>query len=554
MKKKIFGTTLFMSCLSLLAGIALVMWILYGHFSSLMLNELSDEARYLAAGIELSSPHYLEDLQISDTKRITLIAPNGTVIFDSTANISDMDNHSDREEFISALQNGEGSSVRYSSTLSTKTIYYALRLTDSSVLRTAYTQSTIWSLILSIFPQMMFILAAVILISILISLFISKRIAKPIVEINLNNPDISKGYDELIPLIKKINNQNEKINNQIAEIKHNQKEFKAITENMNEGLLVTDKSGHLLSYNNAALTLLNSNVPADNTNVFTLNRSEAFRHAVEDALSGRHSIGKLKTDNSCHQIIANPVHEKGTVTGTVILIMDVTEKEHLEEMRREFTSNVSHELKTPLTSISGMSELLMSGIVSKEDTMDFGKSIHEESARLVTLVNDIIKLSQLDEGIVPSPTEKVNLYSLSEVILARFKSTASKRKITLKLAGEAAIIEGVPTILDEMISNLCDNAIKYNIDNGCVTIDIKPADSHISLTVSDTGIGIPKEHLNRVFERFYRVDKSHSRQIGGTGLGLSIVKHAAIFHDATYTIKSTVGVGTSITIIFKKSI
>ena len=327
MKKKIFGTTLFMSCLSLLAGIALVIGILYGHFSELMLNELSDEARYIAAGIRLSGSDYLKDLQVADsTKRITLISSDGTVIFDSEADINTMDNHADREEFIVALQKGEGNSVRYSSTLSTKTIYYALRLSDNSILRTAYTQSTIWSLILGILPQMLLILAAVVLISILISWFLSKRIAKPIVEIDLEHPDIKEGYDEIIPLIKKINNQNDKINSQIAEIKHNQKEFKAITENMNEGLLVTDKSGKLLSYNNAALTLLNSEAPAENSSVFTLNRSEALRIAVEEALSDKHSLGKLQTDNSCYQIIANPVHEKGVVTGTVILIMDVTEK------------------------------------------------------------------------------------------------------------------------------------------------------------------------------------------------------------------------------------
>ena len=553
MKKKIFGTTLFMSCLSLLAGIALVIGILYGHFSELMLNELSDEARYIAAGIRLSGSDYLKDLQVADsTKRITLISSDGTVIFDSEADINTMDNHADREEFIVALQKGEGNSVRYSSTLSTKTIYYALRLSDNSILRTAYTQSTIWSLILGILPQMLLILAAVVLISILISWFLSKRIAKPIVEIDLEHPDIKEGYDEIIPLIKKINNQNDKINSQIAEIKHNQKEFKAITENMNEGLLVTDKSGKLLSYNNAALTLLNSEAPAENSSVFTLNRSEALRIAVEEALSDKHSLGKLQTDNSCYQIIANPVHEKGVVTGTVILIMDVTEKENHEQMRREFTSNVSHELKTPLTSISGMSELLMSGIVSKEDTMDFGRSIHEESARLVTLVNDIIKLSQLDEGIIPAPVEKVDLYSLSEEILARFKSTAAKRDITLRITGETAFVDGVRIILDEMISNLCDNAIKYNKDSGSVTVDIASNEHNVTLSVSDTGIGIPKEHHNRVFERFYRVDKSHSKQIGGTGLGLSIVKHAAMFHDAAYNIDSTVDKGTTITITFKK--
>lgn len=553
MKKKIFGTTFFMSCLSLLAGIALVIGILYGHFSALMLNELSDEARYIAIGIQLSGSDYLEDLQVAtSTKRITLISSDGTVIFDSEADITTMDNHADREEFIVALQKGAGNSVRYSSTLSTKTIYYALRLSDNSILRTAYTQSTIWSLILGILPQMLLILTAVVLISILISWFLSKRIAKPIVEIDLEHPDIKEGYDEIIPLIKKINNQNDKINSQIAEIKHNQKEFKAITENMNEGLLVTDKSGKLLSYNNAALTLLNSEAPAENSSVFTLNRSEALRLAVEEALSGKHSLGKLQTDNSCYQVIANPVHEKSSVTGTVILIMDVTEKENLEQMRREFTSNVSHELKTPLTSISGMSELLMSGIVSKEDTMDFGRSIHEESARLVTLVNDIIKLSQLDEGIIPAPVEKVDLYSLSEEILTRFKSTAAKRDITLRIIGETAFVDGVRIILDEMISNLCDNAIKYNKDSGSVTVDIASNEHNVTLSVSDTGIGIPKEHHNRVFERFYRVDKSHSKQIGGTGLGLSIVKHAAMFHDASYNIDSTVDKGTTITITFKK--
>ena len=554
MKKKLFKTTLFMACFSLLVGITLIMGILYNHFSGLMVNELSDEAKYIAAGVELNGTDYLKNLPLTDSKRITLIATDGTVIFDSNADVSTMDNHSDREEFADALLTGEGSSSRYSSTLSTKTIYYALKLSDASVLRTAYTQHTIWSLLLNMLPSMIIVFLPVIIASAIISLSLSKHLLQPIAAIDLNNPDIKEGYDEFIPLIRKINNQNDMIRNQIEETKRNQKNFKAITENMSEGLLITDSTGNILSYNNAALNLLSAEVPTETVNVFTLNRSEAFRTAVEEALSDHHSFQKLHIDRAHYQIIANPVHEKGTVAGAVIIIMDISEKEQLEQMRQEFTSNVSHELKTPLTSISGMSELLMTGVVSKEDTMDFGKSIYEESARLITLVNDIIKLSQLDEGVVPSPKKAVDLYTLSEEILARFRTAASKRNITLELTGESALLEGVPLILDEMISNLLDNAIKYNKDGGMVMVNIKSNEQFTTITIQDTGIGIPKEHLGRVFERFYRVDKSHSKQIGGTGLGLSIVKHAAIFHNASYTIESTVSVGTSILISFKKSI
>ncbi len=553
MKKKIFFSTILMASISLLSGMALIMGILYNYFSELMTNELSDEAHYIATGIESNGLSYLENLPISSSKRITLIDSDGTVIFDSEADIGAMDNHSDREEFLDALHNGQGSSSRYSSTLSTKTIYYALKLSDGTVLRTAYTQYTIWSLIFkNMLPQMLAIFAVVIFVSSLLSSALSKRLLQPIDKIDLNHPDIREGYDELIPLIKKINSQNEMIRAQIEEMKRNQKNFKAITENMSEGLLVTDKSGTLLSYNSAALKLLGANAPSDTVSIFTLNRSEAFRTAVEEALSDHHSFQKLHIDNAHYQIIANPVHEKGIVTGSVIIIMDISEKEQLEQMRREFTSNVSHELKTPLTSISGMSELLMTGVVPKEDTMDFGKSIYEESARLVSLVNDIIKLSQLDEGIVPAPKEMVDLHALSAEILARLQTTADKRNITFELSGEAALVEGVPLILDEMISNLCDNAIKYNKDGGKVMVNVKSNEQFTTITVSDTGIGIPKEHLGRVFERFYRVDKSHSKQIGGTGLGLSIFKHAAMFHGATYTIESTIGVGTQISINFKK--
>ncbi len=554
MKKKIFRTTLLMACFSLLAGMSLIIGILYNHFSGLMVNELADEALYIAAGIELNGTDYLNHLPLTSSKRITLIDTDGTVIFDSEADISTMDNHANREEFTDALLTGEGSSSRYSATLSTKTIYYALKLSDDSVLRTAYTQHTVWSLLLNMLPSMIITFLLVILASVLISSALSKRLLQPIVAIDLNHPDIREGYDELIPLIKKINNQNNMIKSQIEETKRSQKNFKAITENMSEGLLITDSTGNILSYNNAALSLLGAEVPAETVSVYTLNRSEAFRTAVEEALSDQHSFQKLHINNTHYQIIANPVHEKGVVAGAVIIIVDISEKEQLEQMRQEFTSNVSHELKTPLTSISGMSELLMTGVVSKEDAMDFGKSIYEESARLITLVNDIIKLSQLDEGIVPAPKEAIDLYALSEEILARFQPTASKRNITLELTGEPATVEGVLLILDEMISNLCDNAIKYNKDGGKVMVNVKSDEHFTTIIVSDTGIGIPKEHLNRVFERFYRVDKSHSKQIGGTGLGLSIVKHAAMFHDATYTIESTIGIGTQISINFKKGV
>ncbi|MBQ9764931.1 MAG: ATP-binding protein [Lachnospiraceae bacterium] len=444
MKRKVFYTTIFTATLSLLAGMALIMGILYNYFSKLMINELSDETHYLATGIESNGFDYLSKLSVQNTKRITLISSDGTVIYDSDADIESMDNHSNRAEFIEAAKNGSATSERFSSTLSTKTVYYALKLSDGSILRSAYTQHTIWALIINMLPSMIPALLIVVFISAIIASILSKHILQPINKIDLNNPNVDDVYDEFIPFITKINHQNTMIKAQLEEMKQ------------------------------------------------------------------------------------------------------------LDQMRQEFTSNVSHELKTPLTSISGMSELLMNGVVSKEDTQDFGKSIYDESARLISLVNDIIKLSQLDEGLVPSPKEPVDLYSLSEEILSRLRKTAAKRGIVLKLSGEPAIVSGVTVILDEMISNLCDNAIKYNKENGTVIVNISNTENGVSITVSDTGIGIPKEHLNRVFERFYRVDKSHSKQIGGTGLGLSIVKHAAIFHNAEFSIESEVGVGTSITISFSE--
>jgi two-component system phosphate regulon sensor histidine kinase PhoR len=550
MTKKIFKGIFFVSCVTLLASIILIMGVLYEYFSNRMISELRSAANYLSSAVELNGADYLNNISITDGDRITWIDADGTVLFDSDTDASSMENHADREEFQEALASGSGSSSRYSSTLSEKTVYYSQRLDDGTVIRVSSTHYTVWVLLLSILQFIIIVLIIAIVLSGILAAATSKRILKPINNIDLNHPDIDEKYEEFAPLLSRLNHQNMMIENQMAELARQQEEFKTITENMSEGLLIVDQKTDVLSYNSAALHMLGAEKPAGTVSALTLNRSAAFRTAIEESLSGTHSIQNMSTGNMYCQIIANPVYHSGKVSGAVIVLLDVTEKEQLEQMRREFTANVSHELKTPLTSIYGMSELLTSGDMNKEDAADFAKSIHDESGRLISLVNDILKLSQLDEGLVHGPLVSVDLYETCKNVLEHLKSAAAVNHISLELSGEHAKVQGIPTVIEEMVYNLCDNAIKYNRPAGCVRIDVTEDGGHARLTVSDTGIGIPKEHLSRVTERFYRVDKSHSKKIGGTGLGLSIVKHAAAFHHAKLQIESTEDKGTTVTVCF----
>ena len=549
MTSRIFRSVFFTSVLTLLASLVLVLGVLFGAFENQIEKELKSEAGYIAYTIENGDMDFFNRFSDSD-KRVTLIDSNGEVIADTEADPGKMDNHSDREEVKEALKDGSGTKVRYSKTLTEKTVYYAQKLSNGTVLRVSTTQYTIITIVLGLLQPLIFVLVIAMALSLFLSSRVSKRLVKPINSIDLDNPENCDTYDELSPLLHKIINQNRTIAGQIEKARQVQEEFRLITENMSEGFLVIDKSAKILSYNSAALKLLDAEKTEDN--VLTLNRTSGFIDAVTTALDGRRAENAMLHGDRTYNLIANPVFNSGEVIGAVIVIIDVTETAKREAMRREFTANVSHELKTPLTSISGFAELMKAGGIPEETVVDFSTSIYTEAQRLITLVTDIIKISELDEKSDRHDWEKVNLYELSQDVIKRLKISAEKKNVSFTLNGGDAEVYGVRQILDEMVYNLCDNAIKYNREGGRVSVSVKDGDKEATLSVSDTGIGIPQTQQSRIFERFYRVDKSRSKAEGGTGLGLSIVKHGAIYHNAEISVESEVGKGTKMTISFKK--
>lgn len=549
MTNKIFRSVFFTSVLTLAAGLVLAFGVLFGAFEDRIEKELKSEAGYIAYSVENGDTDFFSKFSGSD-KRVTLIAANGDVIADTQAAASDMDNHADREEVKDALKYGSGTKVRYSETLTEKTIYYAQRLSNGNVLRVSTTQYTIVTIILGLMQPMIIVLVIAMALSFFLSSKVSKKLIQPINSIDLNNPENSDTYEELSPLLHKIINQRRTIDGQIEKAKQVQEEFKLITENMSEGFFVIDKNAKLLSYNSAALKLLDASAAEDN--VLTLNRTSGFINAVSNALRGRHAENTMLHADRTYNLIANPVFDKESLIGAVIVIIDVTETAKREAMRREFTANVSHELKTPLTSISGFAELMKSGGIPEETVVDFSNSIYTEAQRLISLVSDIIKISELDEKDNRLDRESVNLYELAAEVINRLKPAAEKKNISFMLKGGDAETFGVRSIIDEMIYNLCDNAIKYNKNGGSVTVTVNNDGDKAKISVKDTGIGIPKTQQDRIFERFYRVDKSRSKAEGGTGLGLSIVKHGAMYHNADISVESEIEKGTTMTIAFNK--
>lgn len=548
MTKRIFRGIVLASFVTFIACLALFLVVLHDYYDKQIMNEVKNEADYIAQAVEISGEDYFTNL--NSLNRITWVDTDGAVLYDSVADVSEMENHAHREEIKEAFEDGEGSSIRYSKTISEKTIYYAVRLDDDTVIRVSSTQYTIWNLIIRMIQPLMLITIVVLVIAFLMATTISKKIVQPINEIDLEHPDIDEDYDELFPLLHKIDRQNHQIEVQMNHLRQQQEEFSTITDNMSEGFLLINRDAEIVAHNSSVKTLLDADKIENGSSVFTLNRSEPFRTAVNEALDGNHCEEEMETNGRIYRLFANPVEVDGVYNGVVIVIMDVTEKEKRKEMRREFSANVSHELKTPLTSIYGTSELMINGLVKPEDMQTFAKSIHDESGRLITLVNDIIKISQLDDHRIATEKEEVDLYKNAKEVLQRLEKIAEAQHISMELTGEHAVIMGIPSIITEIIYNLCDNAIKYNKEGGNVLISVRDEGKHKVLRVKDTGIGIPKEHLQRIFERFYRVDKSHSKAIGGTGLGLSIVKHGAQLHHAAVNIESVVGEGTQITITF----
>ena len=546
MTRRIFRAVLSVSFLVCIVGMVTVFMILFHYFDGQLTKELSSEAKYLALSVENYGMQALEDLP-DNSERVTLVAPDGRVLFD---------NHANREEIMEAMKNGSAKAVRRSDTIQKQTVYYALKLSNNCVLRVSSTQYTVVAVLAGMIQPFLWITFAILMAVGLLASRISRKIVEPLNQLDLENPDTNESYDELAPLLTKISFQQKTIQRQLLQAKQQQEDLQMITNYMKEGILLIDNKGEILSGNTSALKILGISpdlqifIGKHKKNILAINRSEPFRKAVDALLEGRHWETILEADGGYCQMTANPVIRDGEVEGGVLLFVDVTEQRQNEMLRREFTANVSHELKTPLTSISGFAEIMKDGFVKPQDVPQFAGKIFDESQRLIALVGDIIKISQLDEDMLPYEKEEIDLYELSEQIVDRLQNVAQSKGITMTLTGEPVMVKTVRKIADEVIYNLCDNAIKYNRPDGSVKVSITREDHQVLLKVEDTGIGISPADQRRVFERFYRVDKSHSKQIGGTGLGLSIVKHGAAYLGVKIGLESVLGEGSCFSLSF----
>jgi two-component system phosphate regulon sensor histidine kinase PhoR len=508
------------------------------------------ETELASQGVSDEGLAYFDGLEIANNFRITWIDADGTVLFDSKSDTNEMENHLEREEIQQALKEGIGESSRYSATLMERSFYCAQRLKDGTVLRLSVAQNTILTLMLGMAQPICIIFVIAIVLSLVLASRSANKIVRPLNEFDLDEPLKNDGYDELAPLLHRIDAQQRQIRRQREELNQKKREFETVTNGMAEGIVLLNSKRMIMSINPAAKRLFDTDASCIGKYILSVNRSLELQSLLLKAGDGQYAEMVMEFGESNYQLDASPVISDGQVSGTVLLMLDVTEKEKSEQMRREFTANVSHELKTPLHTISGCAELLSNGMVKQEDITEFSTQIYTEAQRMIRLVEDIIRLSHLDEGATDMKREDVDLYALAENTIQILSSEADKAKIQMNLEGEKAVIYGIPQLLQGIIYNLCDNAIKYNREGGSVTIAVNNEEHEVGLSVTDTGIGIPPEHRERIFERFYRVDKSHSKEIGGTGLGLSIVKHAAKLHDAAIEVHSVVNGGTTITVRF----
>lgn len=561
MTKRIFGGAFIVSLVAIISAVAMVLGVAYTKEQQLFKRQLEQQAMLLAATMENTSPDddveslrkLSHDIHGTFENRITYIGQDGTVLFDNEADPATMENHLGREEVVAAKQSGTGTAIRESYTMSEMTVYCARVIGYGCIVRVAGTMDTVAARIAGMWWEVLLVVIIAAMVSLGVAAIVARVVVKPINSINLKNPDIGESYSEIAPLLHRISEQNHEIDQQIAELTRSRKEFSLITENMSEGFIIIDSRTEVLSYNTAALKILGSDFTGSSRSVLVLNRSEAFRSAVEDALAGKRSETDLTLSEKIYQVIATPAFTGSSVTGAVMIILDITEKEAREELRREFTSNVSHELKTPLTTIYGISDMLVGGIVKPEDIPGFAKNIRDEAGRMITLIQDILKLSQLDENTFSDQRERVDLYELAQSAAERLRPQADEKHVTISVTGERSEFTGIATVLEEMIYNLLDNAVKYNKQGGRADVDVRSSGDDIVVTVSDTGIGVPADSIDRIFERFYRADKSHSRKIGGTGLGLSIVKHGVSLHGGSITVKSSEGSGTTFTMALPKN-
>ena len=550
MTKKIFRSTLLVAVCALLASLVLVMGCLYDYFAGLQSQALRDELTLAASGVSQGGENYLDTID-SNRYRLTWIAPDGTVLYDTQADASTMENHAAREEVQQALAAGEGESSRYSQTLLEKTIYVARRMDDGSVLRICVSQQTLAVLLLGMLQPVLVILLIAVIFSALLAKRLSRRIVEPLNAIDLDHPLEAKAYDEIAPLLGRINRQHEQIDDQLRELQRKTDEFTHITQSMPEGLVLLDNKNAILSINPSASKLFSAQAGCVGQNFLTLDRSTDVSQAIDRARETGHSETRVELSGRIYQFDISRIESAGEKIGAVLLCFDITERETAEQVRREFTANVSHELKTPLQGIIGSAELIENGMVKPEDMPRFIGHIRTEAQRLVALIADIIRLSQLDEG-VEMPKENVELLSLAGEVAEDLRAAADKASVTITTDGQSSIVFGVRRLLYEMLYNLCDNAIKYNRPGGSVRIHVENREQEAAISVLDTGIGIAPEHQSRIFERFYRVDKSHSKASGGTGLGLSIVKHAAMYHGGKVALESEPGRGTEIRVTLPK--
>ena len=548
MTGKILRISYLVAISALLASALLFFGVMYRDYEDGAFARLRAEAAAISQGLDAAGSDYFDSFAPDD--RVTWIAANGTVLYDSAAPAQLLESHAGREEIDQALQTGEAQTSRYSKTLLQRTFYYAKLLESGTVLRVSCTQNSLPAMILMLLTPFLWVATLVLILCGVLSYRLARQITKPLNAINPDNPAPLPSYPELTPLFDKLREQNRTIGKQMNELQLRQREFTAITENMREGFLLVDCKMHVLSSNHSALEVLGGRELKPGCLLYDAECSQEIFDAVDTALSGSHAELLLTIDETSWQVLANPVVASGQVAGAVVLFMDVTEREQRERLRREFSANVSHELKTPLTSISGFAELMKEGLVPPEKIPEFSGDIYKESLRLIGLVNDIIQLSRLDENSTQFQRAPVDLYDLCAQSIERLSTVAARQSVTLALTGEHAEIMGVEQLLKEMIYNLLDNAIKYNVPGGSVTASVRKSAGRTILSVADTGIGIPYAHQPRVFERFYRVDKSHSKEVGGTGLGLSIVRHAAQYHGARLELKSQPGKGTTITVTF----
>ena len=548
MTKRIFRATLLVGVAVLIASLTLVMGALYSYFGRVQESQLRDELSLAAVGVEQNGMDYLRKLE-SDQYRITWLCADGAVLYDTRADAESMENHAQRQEVQQALATGEGESSRYSDTLLQKTVYYAKRLPDGTVLRLSAIRVTTGVLVLNMLQPILLVLAVALILSGVLASRLARRITEPLNRLDLEHPLENDTYEELAPLLRRMEHQRRQIDRQMDELRRRSEEFEQITGSMSEGLVLLDEAGVILSINPAARRLLDAAENCVGQDLLTVDRDVALSDALRQAAEQGHSEFRGQRNGREYQFDVTRIQSEGRTAGTVLLVFDVTERAFAERNRREFTANVSHELKTPLQGIIGSAELLENGLVKQEDVPRFIGHIRSEAQRLVTLIGDIILLSELDEG-EPMPAEPVELLALAREAAESLQSAAAARNVTITVEGEPVELTGVRRLLYEIIFNLCDNAIKYNTDGGRVQVTVTKENETAAVTVRDTGIGIPPDQQDRVFERFYRVDKSHSKASGGTGLGLSIVKHAVQYHHGTIHLQSEVGKGTEIRVTF----